>query len=617
MYDEKEESAGEVVAKRILFSILMVNCMKKGVVEQMKTVLKYIKPYRFKMLIGLLIKITGTFFDLGLPWVLAYIIDEVIPLKSVKLILFWGFIMILLSIGARQFNIIANRMAARVAGDSVRELRHDLYSKIESLSGKQVDTLSIPSLVSRMTSDTYNVHQMIGMIQRLGVRAPIIIIGGIIITMTLEPVLTLVLIVILPLLVLVTYLVSKNGIPVYMQGQMAVDQMIRTVRENISGIRVIKALSKTEYEQKRFAGDTERIVENELKAGSIMAIINPAMNFLLNIGLTLVVVVGAYRVNSGASEVGKIVAFLSYFTLILNAILMLNKIFIVLSKATSSSARIAEVLNAPEDLLVMDKEYYPDSKSEENYFIEFDKVTFSYTMNNGEPEDTTEVKNHVSNISFGMKKGEKIGIIGSTGSGKSTIINLIMRYYDIQHGAIYVDSKDIRTYELETLRSKFGVVFQNDSIFQGTIRSNIAISRDVNEDAIKRSTVDAQAHEFIVETTDGLEHIVATGGTNLSGGQKQRVLLSRALADNPEILVLDDSSSALDYKTDAALRKAINENHKDSTIIMVAQRISSIMHMEHILVLEDGETIGYGSHEELLINCDIYKEIYESQMGEK
>lgn len=583
----------------------------------MKTILKYVKPYSFRMLIGFLIKVSGTFMDLGLPWVLAYIIDEVIPTESIKLILLWGFIMILLSIGARQMNIIANRMASRVAGDSVKALRHDLYQKIEGLSGKQVDTFSIPSLVSRMTSDTYNVHQMIGMTQRLGVRAPIIIIGGIIITMTLEPVLTLVLIAILPLLAIVVYLVSKNGIPIYMQGQTAVDKMIRTVRENISGIRVIKALSKTEYEQKRFSEDTERIVEKELKAGSIMAIINPAMNLLLNIGLTLVVVVGAYRVNSGASEVGKIVAFLSYFTLILNAMLMLTRIFVIISKASSSSIRIAEVLNAPKDLLVMDNQIYPDSKNKGTYFIEFDNVTFSYNKNEDEIVDVKETKNHVTDISFNIKKGEKLGIIGSTGSGKSTIINLIMRYYDINSGAIYIEGKDIRTYKLEELRSKFGVVFQNDSIFKGTILSNIDLSRDIREEEIMSSTIDAQAHEFIAQTVSGLNHGVATGGTNLSGGQKQRVLLSRALANNPEILILDDSSSALDYKTDANLRKAINENHNNSTIIMVAQRISSIMHMEHILVLEDGETIGYGSHEELIRNCDIYKEIYESQMGEE
>lgn len=587
----------------------------------MKIILKYVKPYSSKMLIGFLIKVTGTFMDLGLPWVLAYIIDEIIPVKSIKLVLLWGLIMIFLSIGARQMNIIANRMASRVAGDSVRALRHDLYQKIEYLSGKQVDTFSIPSLVSRMTSDTYNVHQMIGMAQRLGVRAPIIIIGGIIITMTLEPVLTLVLIAILPLLAIVVYLASKHGIPIYMQGQTAVDKMIRTVRENISGIRVIKALSKTEYEQKRFSEDTERIVEKELKAGSIMAIINPAMNLLLNIGLTLVVVVGAYRVNSGASEVGKIVAFLSYFTLILNAMLMLTRIFVIISKASSSSIRIAEVLNTPKDLIAMDNQTYPDSKNKGTYFIEFDNVTFSYNKNEDKIEDaidgTIDTKNHVTDISFNIKKGERLGIIGSTGSGKSTIVNLIMRYYDINSGAIYIEGKDIRTYKLEDLRSKFGVVFQNDSIFKGTILSNIDLSRDISQEEIMSSTIDAQAHEFIDQTANGLNHGVATGGTNLSGGQKQRVLLSRALAGNPDILILDDSSSALDYKTDANLRKAINENHNDSTIIMVAQRISSIMHMEHILVLEDGETIGYGSHEELIRNCDIYKEIYESQMGEE
>lgn len=589
----------------------------------MKTILKYLVPYRSGMILGFIIKVIGTFFDLGLPWVLAFIIDEIVPQNSVKKVLLWGIIMIFLSIGARQFNVIANRMASKVAKDTVRTLRHDLYQKIEHLSGSQVDNFSIPSLVSRMTSDTYNIHQFVGMIQRLGVRAPLIVIGGIVLTLTLEPVLTLILVLSLPILVLIIYIVSKKGIPIYMESQIAVDDMIRTVRENITGIRVIKALSKTEYEQRRFAKSADTISKKEQKASSIMAIINPSMNFLLNMGLTLVVVVGAYRVNSGVTEVGKIVAFLSYFTLILNAILMLNRIFIITSKASASATRIGLVLNAEEDLIMHTENEYPRSSASDEVFIEFKDVTFSYTRNkevedvNGNHMISEDDKNHIENISFQIKKGEKLGIIGSTGSGKSTIINLIMRYYDIDSGAIYIDGMDIRTQSLQELRKKFGVVFQNDTIFQGSIESNINLSRDIPMDSLIKSTIDAQAHEFITKLDKGMEHKVSTAGTNLSGGQKQRVLLSRALANKAEILILDDSSSALDYKTDANLRKAIQDNHKNSTIIMVAQRISSIMHMEHILVLEDGKTIGYGSHDELLATCDVYQEIYQSQMGEE
>lgn len=600
----------------------------------METILKYLKPHGKKMMLGLTVKITGTFMDLGLPWVLAYIIDDVIPHEKISLIALWGGVMLLLSVGARQFNMKANQMASKVAADTTRALRHDLYWKIEQLSGKQVDELSIPSLVSRMTTDTYNVHQTVGMMQRLGVRAPIILIGGIIITSTLEPVLTLILVAILPMLGLIVYYVYKKGIPIYMEGQTAMDSMIRTVRENISGIRVIKALSKTDYENARFRKDVQEVVKKETKAGTIMATINPAMNLLLNIGLTLVVVAGAYRVNSGASEVGKIVAFLSYFTMILTATLMLTRIFVNLSKASASSIRIGKVLNAEEDLIAYSEEKYPNSPNKGTYFIEFDHVTFGY--NEGEESE----KNCMKDISFRLKKGESLGIIGSTGSGKSTIINLLMRYYDIQSGAIYVEGKDIRTYHLEELRKKFGVVFQNDSIFKGTVKTNIDLYRELPDERIKQASLHAQAGEFIdklglkdeeeilskaslsmeEDESSILPNIkynygIATGGTNISGGQKQRLLLSRALSDKPEILILDDSSSALDYKTDANLRKEIDLHYENSTTIMIAQRISSIMNMDYILVLEDGEIIGYGTHDELLQTCDVYKEIYQSQMG--
>lgn len=609
----------------------------------MKRIVTYLKPYGFRMFYGFLIKVLGTFMDLGLPWVLAFIIDEVIPLKNVQLILFWGLVMLLLSVAARVFNIIANRMASRVAADSVRKIRHDLFNKILELSGGQVDYFSIPSLVSRMTSDTYNLHQMIGMMQRLGVRAPIILIGGIIITSTLEPVLTLILVGILPLLAAAVYVVSRKGIPLYTISQSAQDKMIRIVRENITGIRVIKALSKSDYENERFGTANSELVGKELKAGSTMAIINPIMNLLLNVGLTLVVVVGAYRVNSGASDVGKIVAFLSYFTMILIAMMMITRIFVIMSKATSSAGRISEVLDAPEDLLTMGVEQYPIKPDDKEIHIEFDQVSFNYNGENtdklGEDEDSTCVEN----ISFRLKQGESLGIIGATGSGKTTLINLLMRYYDVTTGGIYMNGRNIKTIPLQQLRQKFGVVFQNDTIFKDTILGNISLSRNISLERAQQAAEDAQATEFIsrlgstdendlllLENATDVQDIiesnkngimydypVAIKGANLSGGQKQRLLVSRALAGNPEILILDDSSSALDYKTDANLRNAIKKHYKPTTILMVAQRISSIMHMDQIIVLEDGKIIGQGKHEELLKKCEVYSEIYESQMGNK
>ncbi|SHO45199.1 ABC transporter ATP-binding protein [Anaerocolumna xylanovorans] len=582
----------------------------------MKHIFTYIKPYGLRMLLGFLIKVMGTFMDLGLPWVLAYIIDEVIPLKEIKYILLWGVLMLFLSIGAREFNITANRMASRVAGDTVKRLRHDLFQKIEQLSGAQVDYFSIPSLISRMTSDTYNIHQMVSMMQRLGVRAPIILVGGTILTFTLEPVLTLVLVGILPLLGITVYIVSKKGIPLYSKSQASADKMIRIVRENVNGIRVIKALSKSEHEKQRFKSSNEEVAGNELKAGATMAAINPVMNLLLNGGLTLVVIIGAYRVNSGASEVGKIVAFLSYFTMILNAMLMITRIFVSISKANASANRIFAVLNMEEDLKVCEE---LEEEKESDSHISFHDVTFSYPQEQEEKDEKDESTN-VESISFQIKKGESLGIIGATGSGKTTLLNLLLRFYDIEKGAIYINGKNVKSFSLKNLRKKFGIVFQNDVIFADTIAGNIDFNRNITRDRIVEAAKDAQAADFIdqlkTKEKDGYEYAVAIKGANLSGGQKQRLLIARALAAKPEILVLDDSSSALDYKTDANLRIALRKHYQNTTTIMIAQRISSIMSMDHILVMEDGKMIGYGKHEELLNGCPVYSEIYQSQMGE-
>jgi ATP-binding cassette subfamily B protein len=539
--------------------------------------------------------------DLGLPWVLAYIIDDIIPLGEISYILWWGVIMILLSIGARSCNILANRMASRVARDTTENLRHDLFVKILSLSGTQLDHFSVPSLVSRMTTDTYNIHQMIGMMQRLGVRAPIILVGGIIITSTLEPVLTLVLVGVFPFLAYVVYLVSKKGIPLYKKLQLTTDHMVRVVRENITGIRVIKALSKTAYEKNRFFDVNNEVVEKELKAGTTMAITNPVMNLLLNIGLTLVVVVGAFRVNSGASEPGKIVAFLSYFTIMLQAVMAITRIFVNFSKASASADRLSQVLLVEDDLKVIDQTVNENSDSKEH--IAFHHVTFSYT---NEP--------CISDIDFSLKRGESLGIIGSTGSGKTTLINLLMRFYDVTDGNITIEGKDIRSFDKQQLRKKFGVVFQNDVLFADTVNENINLGRNIDQDQARVAAEHAQASAFIDDLDDTFEFKLAIKGSNLSGGQKQRLLISRALAGKPDILILDDSSSALDYKTDSLLRKAIREHYQNTTTIMIAQRISSVMKMDHILVIEDGQMVGYGSHEDLLANCEVYQEIYQSQL---
>lgn len=578
----------------------------------MKLIARYCKPYVWRMLYGFTIKIVGTFADLGLPWVLSYILDNVVPLGEIRPVLYWGAFMLFLAVAARYCNIWANRKASLVARDVTRAVRHDLFVKTMDLSGAQTDMLHIPSLVSRMTSDTYNIHHMVGMMQRLGVRAPMILVGGIIITLTMEPVLTLVLVILLPILGSLIFYISRKGIPLYKKVQDSMDSMVRIMRENISGIRVIKALSKTEYEKGRFAETNKGMLQRELHAGSVMALSGPLMGLLLNIGLTLVVIVGAYRVNSGASEPGKIVAFLSYFTMILNAVIMINRIFMVSSKATASAGRIEEVLSAPKELLlVLNGSASEGGETLEIPHIEFKNVSFGYHAAPGETE-----KYCVKNISFRIYHGESLGIIGATGSGKTTLLNLLMRFYDVTEGQILIDGTDIREIPLTALRERFGVVFQNDVVFADTLRENISFGRIMTDEDVKLAAEHALAAGFIEGKEEGYLHKAAIKGADLSGGQRQRLLVTRALAGKPEVLLLDDASSALDYRTDAEIRKNVREQYGETTTILVAQRASSVMQMTHILVLEEGEGIGYGSHGELMEQCEIYREIAEQQMGD-
>ncbi len=606
---------------------------------------KYISPHFPQMGIGLFIKFVGTIMDLFIPYILAYIIDTVIPAGQKRMIFLWGLAMIFCSFLAVSFNVIANRKASRVASDVIKKLRHDLFEKIMYLSNHQMDEFTKPSLISRMTSDTYDLQQMVARIQRMGVRAPILLVGGIFVTFTLDYAMALVLLAVLPLLTFLTIVVSKKGIPIYAKQQAIADRMVRVVREDIAGIRVIKALSKTEYETEKFREVNRSVVEQEKKAGMVMAVMNPSMTILLNLGLVGVILTGAYRVNAGASEVGKILAFTTYFTIILNAMLSITRIFSMVSKSIASGNRVWEVLRAKEEMEVLEgaEDVLGAGKQkgeEEDAEIVFSHVTFSYYKGratkggasdaqegkgtdcalpeaaSGGQEDREEIPETLSDISFVVKKGETLGIIGEIGSGKSTILNLMMRLYDADSGMIRIAGRDIRSYEPEELKHKFGVVFQNDMIFEDTIAGNVSLGRSATKEALSEALLYAQASEFVEGRQEQEADALNIRGANLSGGQKQRVLIARALLAKPEILILDDSSSALDYRTDARLRQGIREHFADTTLVIVAQRVSSIRHADHILVLENGHCIGYGAHEELMERCSVYQEISHSQMGE-
>ncbi len=567
----------------------------------MKWIFTYLKPLRSRITAGTTIKVIGTVAELIIPFLLSYILENVIQSNSVGKILFFGALMAVCAITACLGNIIANRMAAKTTMIFSTHMRKDLFEKTLKLSARSTDRFTIPSLESRITSDTYNVQNFIGMMQRMGIRAPILLIGGSIITLVMDRKLALVMIATLPLIFIVVYSISRMGVPLYTKVQQAVDGMVRVVREDAQGIRVIKALSKVDYENARYDKANTALKQNETKAGIIMGVVNPIMTLLMNIGIVAVIAVSAYFVATEQSSATTVIAFMQYFTLISMAMMSLSRMFVMYTKCAASAKRISQVMEETNELVICQD----DGKGDTSLHISFENVSFSYLGK------TCNLKD----ISFSLKKGETLGIIGATGSGKSTILRLLMRFYDANSGIIRINGKDVRSYSREELTAMFGVVFQNDFIYADSIEENIRFGRDISSEDIINAAKIAQAHDYITSFSEGYAHSVSTAGTNLSGGQRQRLLISRAIAGKPEILILDDSSSALDYKTDANLRKALSESLPDSTVITVAQRVSSVKNCDLILVIDNGAIIGCGKHEELMEHCAEYKEISDSQMG--
>lgn len=578
----------------------------------MKLIFRYMGRYRAAVLLAMGIKLAGTMTELLLPYILEYMIDDVVPAGSLPRVVLWGLLMFAAAVVCRQLNVLANRRTVDNAHRISYDVRQDLFVKTANLPGSAFDELGLPSLISRMTSDSYNVQSAVQQLQAMCVRAPMLLLGGMVMTLAMDLPLAMILVVMLPVLLAVVFFVCAKGIPMYNTVQKRLDSVVRIMRENITGIRVVKALSKADYEKRRFAAANREMTNCDIKASTVMAIPGPLMQLCLNVGLTLVVVAGAWRVNEGLTRPGVILAFLTYFNMITMGVMGLSRIFMTLSKASASAGRIAEVLAAPDEQRVLrpGEALQPSGAG----FLRFENVDFSYGKT-GAGFAGGEREKALDHISFSLNRGESLGIIGPTGCGKTTIINLLMRFYDADAGGVFVDGRDVRSYDKDELHRKFGVAFQNDMVFQDTLGENIRFGRDLDETALRRAAKDAMAAEYIDSLEDGLDHPAAIKGANLSGGQKQRLLVARALAGNPEILVLDDSSSALDYKTDAAMRRAIARSHGDSTVILIAQRVSSVMGMDHILVMDNGRCIGYGSHGELLENCPPYREIYETQMG--
>ena len=577
----------------------------------MKTILKYIKPYNTYILFTLFLKFGASMMDLLIPSLLAKIIDDIVPLGEVRQIFLWGGVMILCAVISVTTNVRANRMAEISAGGMTRQLRHDLFEKITYLSARQMNEFTVSSAVSRLTSDTYNVNRMMARMQRLGVRGPILLAGGILITVTMEPKLASVLIASLPFIIVIVWIVTKLSIPVYTGQQRVLDGLVRVLQENITGVRVIRALSRTDYERERYDGVNEELARIEQKAGRISSASGPATTLVLNLGLTAVIITGAYLVQKGETGPGAIIAFLSYFILILNAMLGITRIFVMCSKGMASLGRISEVLEAPEEMQVQIRSEESDKAiagvSEESIpLVEFRDVSFSY---NGKGD-------HLSHISFTLKKGESLGIIGATGSGKSTIVNLLLRFYDVDSGSIQVEHLDIRKATRKSLRESYGMVLQETWLKAGTIRENLIMGKpEATEEEIKEAAKAAHAHSFIKRLPKGYDTVIGEEGGSLSAGQKQLLCIARVMLCLPPMLILDEATSSIDTRTEMKIQNAFAKMMQGRTSFIVAHRLSTIQEADIILVMKDGHILEQGSHEELLKKKGFYSELYNSQFA--
>lgn len=565
----------------------------------MKTILGYLRPHASRVAAGVTVKFTAAVLELLLPLLLAHIIDDCVPARDLPGVFRAGGLMLLMAFGAAFCNITANRMAAWVSMDMTRQLRRDLYRRTLYLSQAQLDRFSVSSIVSRLTNDTYNVHQMFDKIQRGGIRAPMLVLGGLALTFFQAPPLALVQLAVCSATFFAIWLVTRRGIPRYTRAQEAVDTVVRILRENASGVRVIKALACQGRERDRFAAASRASKEAEESAGRMMAAANPLSDFLLNLGLVLVVLTGAALVNRGRMASGQIVAFLSYFTLIQTATLGLAKLFVRFSKGVASARRIEEVLLAPEDQLVraLREEGGPELGMED--------VSFSYLG----------VEKDLDGASFSLNKGETLGILGPTGSGKTTLVSLLLRLYDAGGGVVWVGGRDVTSLDREALRGRFGVVFQNEALLNDSVYENISFLRGLPREDVIAAAKTAQAWEFIEALPEGLDARLDIRGANLSGGQKQRLLIARALAARPGILILDSADSALDYRTAAALHAAVRRDFPGVTLVVISERVASLRGADRILVLEEGVISAQGTHQELLETCGRYRRMAELQMG--
>ncbi len=576
----------------------------------MKNILKYLKDYKKETILGPLFKLLEASFELIVPLVMVQIIDVGIKNKDITYVLQMIGIMVLLGLIGLVCSITAQYYAAKAATGFGTSLRHNLFKHIQSLSYTEMDTLGSTTLITRMTSDINQAETMVNLFLRLFLRSPFVVIGAMIMAFYVNIKGALVFVVAIPLLAIVVFGVMLVSIPLYDKVQSGIDKILVSIRENLTGVRVIRAFHKEEQEKQEFEKKNSILVGAQLRVGKISAILNPITYTMINVAIIAVIWVGAKEVDDGVISQGEVVALINYMSQILVEMIKLANLIISMNKGVACANRISKVFDVEPSLTDPKIQVFDNDKVEvikqlqENQIV-FDNVSFRY-------KDTSA--DSLTNISFNVDRGETIGIIGGTGAGKSTLINLIPRFYDVSEGNIIVDGKNVKEYNLDNLREKVGIVPQKAVLFKGTIRDNLRWGKqDANEEEIEKALINSQALEFIQEKKNKLEFMIQQGGKNLSGGQRQRLAIARALIKQPEILILDDSSSALDYATDAKLRKALGELDKSMTTFIVSQRAASIIHSDKIIVLNDGKMVGYGPHKELINKCKIYQEIYYSQ----
>lgn len=584
--------------------------MSKNGGELVRNLLIYLKDYKKESIIGPLFKLLEATFELIVPVIMARIID--IGIKNQDTLYIWkmGAVLVIFGLLGLTCSLLAQYFAAKAAVGFGTALRHDLFWHIENLSHAEVDKAGSSTLVVRMTSDVNQVQSGVNLVLRLFLRSPFIVVGALVMAFTINWKAAMVFVVTVPLLAFVIYGIMVITIPLYKKVQRELDEVLLTTRENLTGVRVIRAFRTQKLERETFEHKSDVLMAIQMHVGKISASLNPLTYIIVNAGIIAVIWFGGIQVNVGDMTQGEVIALVNYMTQTLLALVALANLIITFTKALASAGRINEVFAMKPGIVDgNEKESAVQQTEEPKTAVSMEDVTFYYQKSK-EPA--------LEHISFTAKKGETIGIIGGTGSGKSTLVSLIPRFYDVTEGRVFVNGKDVREYKVENLRSKVGMVPQKAVLFHGTIRDNMKMGReDASDEEIFEALKTAQALEIVENKPGKLDTMLSEGGKNLSGGQRQRLTIARALVRNPEVLILDDSASALDFATDANLRKAIAEDTNNMTVFIVSQRAASIMHADKIIVLDDGQMVGYGTHQELLKQCEVYQEICYSQFSKE